>query len=229
MRMVSAAVLAAFLMVPAMASDTDTFNVQGTGPDGSTYTATVTVTELHPSGKVAGDVFDVVWDFNGSKIQGVGMVDPANRNLLTVSYVLNGLPGLSIMTQQGGSVTGVWYVQGAPGTGTETWTPASAAAPQSGSSTEITYERAVICSAATSYVTGMLRSTAGADAAKIDAYDKANSAWVIKLGEVGASVDMNKRIDDIQAKQGEWANDPDGLAKATPIADECVATAPPME
>lgn len=232
MRLLAVLAFAASLALPVAASDTDTFNVQGTTPDGKSYTGTVTLTELKPSGKVAGDVFSVTWTIGGGTTEGIAMVDPGNRHVLYISYISGGAPGLAVMTEEDGSAKGIWYAKGAPGTGTEVWTPiAKPSGGGDGVATEaaITYERAVLCAAATAYLTGTLRSTPGADAAKIDAYDKANSAWTIKLGEVGADKDMGKRIDDVRAKQGEWANDPDGIAKATPIADDCVVTAPPIE
>ncbi|BCW89473.1 hypothetical protein sos41_26370 [Alphaproteobacteria bacterium SO-S41] len=232
MRLMSTVACAVLLAAAAFAADSQTFDVKGKGPNGDAYTGKVTLTEVKPGGTVASDVIDVVWDFNGSKTQGVGLVDPNNKKNLIVSYIMEGVPGLAIMTEQDNKASGVWYVQGAPGTGTEEWTPvagtdAAPAAPAEAGA--ITYERAITCAAVTSYVTGMLRSTPGADAAKIDAYDKANSAWTMKLSDVGADKTMDQRIDDIRAKQGEWANDPDGMAKATPVADDCVATAPPME
>ena len=231
MRLMSTVACALLIATAAFAADSQTFDVKGKGPNGDAYTGKVTLTEVKPTGTVASDVIDVVWDFNGSKIDAVGMVDPNNKKNLIVSYVMNGVPGLAIMTEQDNKASGIWYIKGAPGTGTEEWTPVSGTAAPAGAAETgaITYDRAITCAAVTSYVTGMLRATPGADAAKIGAYDKANSAWTMKLSDVGADKTMDQRIADIRAKQGEWANDPDGLAKATPVADDCVATAPPME
>ncbi len=228
MRILATAILSLALGGLASASDTDTFAVQGTDPDGSAYTGTVTLTELHLDRQIAGDVFDVVWDVGGQKIVGVGIVDGANRNVLAVAYDFQGAPGVAIMTQDGETAKGVWYVKGAPGAGTEIWTPRENPEPPAAAAIEITYDRAVTCAAATSFVTGMLRATPGADAAAIQAYDAANSAWIVKLGEVGKDKAMSARIADIRARQQEWAADPDGLAKATPVADDCVMSAPPM-
>ena len=119
--------------------------------------------------------------------------------------------------------------------GTETWTPISSTdvPPPAGdpavTEVAITYERAVECAAATSFMVGTLRTTPGSDQAKIDAYDKANSAWIMKLGDVGKDKKMSERIADIKAKQATYASDPNGVATATSVADACVASAPPME
>ncbi|MFO1236820.1 MAG: hypothetical protein U1F24_07355 [Alphaproteobacteria bacterium] len=231
MRNLIAAILAVSFAGAAAADDTEAFSVQGTAPDGSPYSGSVTLTELHFDRPFEGDAFDVVWTIGGETIQGVGIVDGANRDVLAISYVYAGAPGVSIMTHADGVAKGVWYVKGTPGAGTEVWTPADnpeppgAAAP---AATEITYERAVACSAATSFVTGTLRATPGADPEAIKKYDAANSAWIVKLGEVGKDKPMSTRIADVKAKQQEWAADPDGMAKATALADECVASAPPM-
>ena len=65
MRFVFAAALAFGLAGPAIADDTDTFNVAGTGPDGNTYTGTVSITEQQLGEAVKGDVFKVVWTIGG--------------------------------------------------------------------------------------------------------------------------------------------------------------------
>ena len=169
------------------------------------------------------DAFKVVWDFYGSKLEGVGVVAGSNRKVLAIGYILDGQPGVSVMTEAGESAEGVWVTKTSNGIGTETWTQVKGGGQADGA---VTYERAVECAAATSFLVGTLRATPGADTARIDAYDKANSAWIIKLGDVGADKPMDQRISDIQAKQAVYAADANGVAVATPVADACVASAP---
>lgn len=232
MRTIVHLALAAFLVSSAAAdADVMVFRVEGKDPGGNAYTGKVTVTEMPKAGVGEGDSFKVVWETGGTPLTGIGVVENANRKLLSIGYVYEGQPGVAVMVEGDGSAAGVWTVIGLNGLGTETWTPmdAATAEPAAAPAGAITYERAVECAAATSFVVGTLRATPGADQAKIDAYDKANSAWIIKLGEVGKDKKMTERIADIKARQGVIAADPDALAKATPIADDCVATAPPIE
>lgn len=222
------------------ASAADTFSVDGTNVDGAKYTGTVTLTEVQTGGKVDGDVFTVEYTVGTDVTKGIGILDPA-RKTLAVTYPSGDSVGVVTMVQTPTGASGIWFIQGMEGNGSEVWTktaatsaatppePAPTASPPAAGAGEITYERAIECAAATSYVTGMLRATPGADQAQITKYDNANSAWTIKLSDYDAKADMNKRIEDIQAKQQVWANDSDGMSKAQPIADDCVAHAPPVE
>lgn len=233
MRLLRMIAMAAVLSAPALAADSETYSVDGAGPDGSKYSGSVTLTELHPTGKVDGDVFTVEWTIGSEVTKGVGVLSD-DRKTLSVTYPSGDTVGLSTMIQTDTGATGIWFIKGMTGFGTEVWTKSKTEAattepvppPPAGAAT---YDHAVECAAATSYVVGMLRSTPGSDAAKIDAYDKANSAWIMKLSDFPEGKDLNKNIDAIQAKQQVYANDPDGMAKATPVADDCVATAPAME
>lgn len=236
MRILCVAAIAVALSGVTAASDTDTFTVSGTNPDGAPYTGTVTLTEVDAPGKVDGDVFNVVWTIGADIVEGIGIVSKDDRKTLALSYPANEGAGVMIITQTDAGMSGVWFIKGMSAVGTETWTPAASDAaaatspPPTATPGDITYDRAVECAAATSFVLGTLRVTPGADAAKIDAYDKANSAWIMKLGDIApADKTMSKRIADIKAKQQTWSDDPDGMTKATPIADDCVATAPPIE
>lgn len=234
MRSLKTVLVAALLSSTALADDVMTFSVAGKSPAGDPYTATVTLEELPHQGVGQGDQFKVTWDFNGTKLEGVGVVAGENRKVLAIGYILDGQPGVSVMLEANDAAEGVWASKTSNGMGTEVWTPIKAAdsAPDGGSTgTEaaITYDRAVECAAATSFMVGTLRTTPGSDQAKIDAYDKANSAWIMKLGDVGKDKKMSERIADIKAKQATYANDPNGVATATPVADACVASAPPIE
>ena len=124
MRMLFAAVLAIGLAGAAFADDTDNFTVTGTGPDGNAYTGTVSLTELQLGPSVQGDVFKVVWTIGGQKTEGVAIVSPDNRKVLSIGYSYQGKAGVAVMTEGDGKATGTWWVDGAPGTGSETWTPA---------------------------------------------------------------------------------------------------------
>lgn len=225
MKRLTSTALMAVLAAGAALADTDimTFAVAGKSPGGQPYTATVTLEEMPQQGVGQGDAFKVVWDFNGSKLEGVGVVAGSNRKVLAIGYILDGQPGVSVMTEAGESAEGVWVTKTSNGIGAETWTQVKGGGQADGA---VTYERAVECAAATSFLVGTLRATPGADTARIDAYDKANSAWIIKLGDVGADKPMDQRISDIQAKQAVYAADANGVAVATPVADACVASAP---
>lgn len=228
MRIAGALMMSVLLAASAAAADTETYAVEGTKPDGTPYKGTVAITELNDVDASGGDAFDVVYTIDGKTSDGAGLLSP-DRKILTISFVgANGKPGVVSLAQTDGGAEGVWLIDGDIGTGTEKWSKAVADAPPPAAPGEITYERAVECAAVTSYVVGMLRTTPGADQAKIAAYDQANSQWIFKIGDLPGGEDMNANIAAIQTKQQTWANDPDGLSKATPIADECVATAPPM-
>lgn len=112
------------LVGAAQADDVLNFNVAGTNPDGSTYSGTVEVTELHQK-KASGDVFSVVWTVSGAKVEGVGMVSGEDRMTLAVGYPTRSGGGV-LLLKLGSDMTakGEWMVQGAPGIGTEIWTPA---------------------------------------------------------------------------------------------------------
>lgn len=124
MRLMFAAALAFGLAGSAVASDTDMFNVEGTGPDGNTYSGTVALTEMQLGSGVKGDVFKVVWTIGGQTTEGVAIVSEENRKVLAVGYTYAGKAGVAVMTEADGKATGSWWVDGAPGTGTEVWTPA---------------------------------------------------------------------------------------------------------
>lgn len=234
MKILLAALIAALLASTALAEANLTFSVAGVDPTGGTYTGTVIVEELPKEGVGSGDSFKVTWNTGGDPVVGVGVVDGRNRNVLAIGYVFNGAPGSAVMLvdDSGASASGLWAVAGATGTGTEVWTAvaAGAAAPAAAPAADgtITYDGAVECAAATAFVVGNLRVTPGSDTAKIDTYDKANSAWIIKVGELGKDKKMSERIADIRAVQAVYAADADGMGKAVPIADRCVATAPPI-
>jgi hypothetical protein len=221
----------AVLLSGTALAETMTYTVAGTDARGGTYGGTVTLEELPKEGVGEGDRFRVTWNTGGAPVVGVGVVDGSNRHALAVAYVFDGQPGVSIMIENAGTLSGLWAVEGSVGTGTEVWTPADSGAPAAPAPAAgaVTYESAVQCAAATSFVVGNLRVTPGSDAAKIETYDKANSAWIIKVGELGKDKPMRQRIDDIQAVQAAFAADADGMGKALPIADQCVATAPAIE
>jgi hypothetical protein len=119
-----AAVVAMGMAGSAVASDTDTFTVSGTGPEGNTYTGTVALTELQLGSAVKGDVFKVVWTIGGATTEGVSIVSETNRQVLSIGYSHQGKTGVAVMTEADGKASGSWWIDGAPGTGTEVWTPA---------------------------------------------------------------------------------------------------------
>lgn len=230
MRYISTLIVSVALAAIVQAGAPMTFKVEGTTPTGGTYAGKVTVTELPSGSGASGQIFDVVWEIGGDMTRGVGIVDDKDNKTLAVSFVSNGQPGVSIIKETEKGAEGIWYLKDQSALGSERWLAEKAGdtAAQGGPADKpaegaITYDRAVECAAATSFMTGTLRSSGG-DAGKIKAYDQANSLWLGKLSEI--SQDMDKNITAIQAKQQELsAGD---LAIATRLADDCVAKAPPL-
>lgn len=112
----------AFALAGALAmgaASAETFSVAGTGPDGP-YKGTVVLTKLES--KAGAQSYSVVWTIAGQTIEGVGLVSDENEHVLSIAYLYGGLPGVAIMTEATGQVTGVWWVEGLPNTGTEAWT-----------------------------------------------------------------------------------------------------------
>lgn len=89
------------------------------------------------------------------------------------------------------------------------------------------YDHAAECAAVTAVMLSNLRAAAEPDTARIDLYDAANSVWIGRLAELAPDRDPGDRMGDVIAHQRPYNDDPDGAAKAAPIAEACVADAPP--
>lgn len=90
------------------------------------------------------------------------------------------------------------------------------------------YDHAAECAAVTAFMVSNLRAAEAPDTSKIDRYDAANSAWIGKLAELAPDRDPGDRMGDVIAHQRPYNDDPDGVAKAAPIAEACVAEIKPI-
>jgi len=102
---------------------------------------------------------------------------------------------------------------------------ALAAAPAA--SADEAYDHAAQCAAVTAVMLSNLRAAPEPDTAKIELYDAANSAWIGKLAELAPDSDPGDRMGDVIAHQRPYNDDPDGAAKAAPVAEACVAEIKP--
>ena len=114
-----AAFLALAVSAPAIAADhtmtlADHYSVAGTNPNGSHYAGTVDVNVISTT------TFLVNWHISGGSSNGFGM---RMGDTISVTYLLNGAPGLVIYRQQGDGFRGIWAIKGHDGSGTEVWTP----------------------------------------------------------------------------------------------------------
>ncbi len=90
-----------------------------------------------------------------------------------------------------------------------------------------TYEHAVDCAAVTAVMLSNKRNSGEWDEAKIKLYDDANTAWIEKLAELAPDKDPGDRMGDVIAAQRPYNDDPDGVTKAAPVAEACVAEVQP--
>jgi hypothetical protein len=96
----------------AFAADpTGSYDVQGTNPDGSTYSGTATVTRT-------GQTYKVVWDVGGDTFTGTGI---GNKDFLAISYAYDKGTGLVLLGADGGNWKGVWAYAGGTKVATEGW------------------------------------------------------------------------------------------------------------
>jgi hypothetical protein len=99
-------------VVAAFAADpTGSYEVQGTNPDGSTYSGTVTVTQT-------GQTYKVVWQVGGDTFTGTGI---GNKDFLAISYVYDKDTGLVLLGADGGNWNGVWAYADGTKMAKETW------------------------------------------------------------------------------------------------------------
>jgi hypothetical protein len=99
-------------VVAAFAADpTGSYEVQGTNPDGSTYSGTVTVTQT-------GKTYKVVWQVGGDTFTGTGIGD---KDFLAISYVYDKDTGLVLLGSDGGNWNGVWAYAGGTKMAKESW------------------------------------------------------------------------------------------------------------
>ena len=112
MRLLIVAVVVMWSVVTAFAADPlGTYDVQGTSPDGSKYSGTVTVTQT-------GQTFKVIWLIGSDKYTGTAIGD---KDFLAISYVSGGDSGLALYGADGGNWKGIWTYAGGTTMGTEIW------------------------------------------------------------------------------------------------------------
>ena len=99
-------------VVTAFAADpVGSYDVQGSNPDGSKYTGTVTVTRT-------GDTYRVTWRVGDTRYDGTGI---GNKEFLAVSYRSGDESGLALYGADGGNWKGIWTYAGGSKIGAELW------------------------------------------------------------------------------------------------------------
>lgn len=108
----SLVVAAALLWSVATAFAADpsgTYDVQGTSPDGSKYTGTVTITQT-------GETFKMIWKIGSDTYRGTAIGD---KDFLAVSYTSGSDTGLALYGADGGNWKGIWTYAGGTKIGSE--------------------------------------------------------------------------------------------------------------
>ncbi len=113
MRSLLAATLLVLSVATAFAADPlGTYDVNGTSPDGSTYSGTVTVTQT-------GQTYKVIWLIGSQKFIGTGI---GNKEFLAISYTSGSSgTGLALYGADGGNWKGIWTYAGGTTMGSEIW------------------------------------------------------------------------------------------------------------
>ncbi|MGB6534816.1 MAG: hypothetical protein WBF58_02520 [Xanthobacteraceae bacterium] len=88
-----------------------TYDVQGTSPDGSKYSGTVTVTKT-------GQTFRVIWTIGSDEYNGTAIGD---KDFMAISYTSGSESGLALYGADGGNWKGIWTYAGGTSMGTELW------------------------------------------------------------------------------------------------------------
>ena len=96
----------------AQKSVAGSYNVEGRGPDGSSYRGTV---EVVPTG----DTFRVTWLIDGQRYLGTGIGD---ESFISVSYRSGNDTGLALLVNENGVWSGIWTYAGGTKLGQERWT-----------------------------------------------------------------------------------------------------------
>jgi hypothetical protein len=110
MRSLLAAAALLWSVTIAFAADpTGTYDVQGTSPDGSTYSGTATISQT-------GQTFKVIWTIGSDKYTGTAI---GNKDFLAVSYTSGSETGLALYGADGGNWKGVWTYAGGTKIGSE--------------------------------------------------------------------------------------------------------------
>ncbi|TPG51525.1 hypothetical protein EAH89_19965 [Roseomonas nepalensis] len=100
---------------PAQAQRNGTYDVNGTNPDGTAYTGTMTIQQVGLAS------WRVRWQIGQAQIDGYGM---SVGTVFSVGFALSERPGLSIYEiAPDGSLSGQWTLVGSSAIGSENLTP----------------------------------------------------------------------------------------------------------
>lgn len=112
MKSLFAVVILLWGVATAFAADPlGTYDVQGTSPDGSTYTGTATVAQT-------GQTYKVIWEIGDDKYIGTAI---GNKDFLAISYTSGSQSGLALYGADGGNWKGIWTYAGGTTMGSEIW------------------------------------------------------------------------------------------------------------
>lgn len=110
MRLLVVAAALLWSVATAFAADpSGTYDVQGTSPEGSTYSGTVTITQT-------GQTFKMIWKIGGDTYRGTAIGD---KDFLAVSYTSGSDTGLALYGADGGNWKGIWTYAGGTKIGSE--------------------------------------------------------------------------------------------------------------
>lgn len=100
------------LVTAAFAADpVGTYKVQGTNPNGGSYTGTVTVTKT-------GQTYQVVWEIGDTQFEGTAI---GNKDFMAVTYHSGDNTGLALYGEDGGNWRGLWTYAGGTKIASENW------------------------------------------------------------------------------------------------------------
>jgi hypothetical protein len=108
------AIAAALLWSVATAFAADpvgSYDVEGTNPDGSKYTGSVTVSRT-------GQTYRVIWRIGNTRYNGTAIGD---KDFLAISYQSGSQSGLALYGADGDDWKGIWTYSGGTSVGAELW------------------------------------------------------------------------------------------------------------
>jgi hypothetical protein len=109
--LVAAAAVILFCAAPALADPVGKYAVEGTNPNGTSYSGIVSVERT-------GQTYKVDWVIGRQRFSGTGI---GNKDFLAVSYVSGDQTGLALYAPDGDGWKGVWTYAGGKQMGTDLW------------------------------------------------------------------------------------------------------------
>jgi hypothetical protein len=112
----SLALIVALLLLPALAAAgiEGVYDCSGAGPDGGQYKGTVSIVKN-------GAAYNVTWNLGAEVYIGVGLLE-GDHLAVGYSEARRGSSGVVVYKVKGETLDGLWAMQGAEKTGTETLT-----------------------------------------------------------------------------------------------------------